>query len=92
MMDEEELRNYEAVVNVRETGDSRMIIDEIFCLLLLQKLPILLAPLSFYPLHGLSTQKSSKQANRNAKAAIVRHDNKNDMGIPNLLLFQVGTH
>ena len=37
---------------VRETGGSGMTIGEIFCLFLLQKLPILLAPLSFFPLHG----------------------------------------
>ena len=32
------------------------------------------------------------QAKRDAQAGIVRHDNKNDLGIPNSLLFQVGTH
>ena len=34
-----------------------MIISEILCLFLLQKLPILLAPLSFPLLHGLVTCK-----------------------------------
>ena len=51
-MEEEELRDSKAVKTVRETGGSRMIIGEILCLFLLLKLPILLEPLSFSPLHG----------------------------------------
>ena len=51
-MEKEELGGSEAVEKVRETGGSGMTIGEIFCLFLLQKLPILLAPLSFFPLHG----------------------------------------
>ena len=51
-MEENELRDSEAVEKVRETGSSGMIISEILCLFLLQKLPILLAPLSSSPLHG----------------------------------------
>ena len=46
------LRDYEAAEKVRETGGRGMIIGEILCLFLLRKLPILLAPLSFSPLHG----------------------------------------
>ena len=49
---EGDMRESEAVEKVREAGKSGMIIGEISCLFLLQKLPILLAPLSFYPLHG----------------------------------------
>ena len=52
MAEEEDLRDLEAVEMVKETGDSGMIIGEILCLFLLQKLPILLAPLSFSPLNG----------------------------------------
>ena len=37
---------------MRETGGIGMIISEILCLFLLQKLPILLTLLSFSPLHG----------------------------------------
>ena len=50
--EEDEFRDSEAVEKVRETGGSGMIIGEILCLSLLRKLPILLAPLSFSPLHG----------------------------------------
>ena len=46
-MEEDELRDLEAVEKVRETSVRGMIIDEILCFLLLQKLPILLATL--YP-------------------------------------------
>ena len=52
MVEDDELRDSEAAEELRKTGGSRMIIGEILCLFLLQKLPILLAPLSFYPLHG----------------------------------------
>ena len=51
-MEEDELRDLEAVEKVRETSVSGMIIDEILCFLLLQKLPILLATLYPPPLHG----------------------------------------
>ena len=44
-MEDDELRDSEAVEKVRKTGGSRMIIGEILCLFLLQKFPILLAPL-----------------------------------------------
>ena len=64
-----------------------MIIGEILCLFLLQKLPILLDPLSFYPLYGRVTRKSKKQAKRNARDGILRHRNKKDLGIPKSLLF-----
>ena len=90
-MEEEELRDSEVVEKARETGGIRMIIGEILCLFLLRKLPILLAPLSFSPLHGCVTRKSRKQAKRDAKDGIVRHNNRKDLGIPNSLLFQVGT-
>ena len=76
---------------VRETGGSGMEIGDLLCLFLSQKLPILLALLSFSSLHGGVTRKSRKQAKRDTKTGIVHHDNKNDLGIPNLLLFQVGT-
>ena len=75
------------VEKVRETGGSGLIIGKILCLFLLRKLPILLAPLSFSPLHGRVTRKLRKQAKRDAKDGIVRHDNRKDLGIPNLLLF-----
>ena len=51
-MEEDNFRDYEAAEKVIETGGIRMIIGEILCLFLLQKLTILLAPLSFSPLHG----------------------------------------
>ena len=60
-MEEDELRDSEAMEKLRETGGSGMIIGEILCLFLLQKLPILLFPLSFSPLHGRVACKSSKQ-------------------------------
>ena len=52
MEEEKKLEDSEAVEKVRETGGSGMIIGEILCLFFLRKLPILLAPLSFSPLHG----------------------------------------
>ena len=52
MTEEDKLRDSEVVGKARETGSSGMIIGEILCLFLLRKLPILLAPLSFSPLHG----------------------------------------
>ena len=58
--EKEELRDSEAVEKVRGTGGSRMIIGNILCLFLLRKIPILLAPLSFSPLHGEVTHKSRK--------------------------------
>ena len=50
--EEDELRDSEVVGKARETGGIRMIIGEILCLFLLPKLPILIALLSFSPLHG----------------------------------------
>ena len=52
LTEEDELRDSELVENVRVMGGSGMIIGDMLCLLLLQKLPILLAPLYFSPLHG----------------------------------------
>ena len=46
-MEEDEFRYSEAVDKVIKTGSSEMIIGEILCLFLLQKLPILLAPLAW---------------------------------------------
>ena len=46
------LRDSEEVEKTRETGGIGMIIGEILCLSLIRKLPILLSPLSFSPLHG----------------------------------------
>ena len=85
------MRDSEAVEKVRETGGSGMIIGEILCVSLLRKFPILLAPLSFSPLHGRVTRKSRNQAKRDAKDGIVCHDDRKDLGIPNLLLFQEGS-
>ena len=51
-MEEDELKDSEVVEKARETGGIGMIIGEILCLFLLQKLPMLLALLSFSPLHG----------------------------------------
>ena len=51
MAEEDELRGLEVVEKERETGGIRMIIGEILCLFLLQKLSILIAPLYFSPLH-----------------------------------------
>ena len=48
-MEEDELRYYEAVEKVRETISIRIIINEILCFFLLQKLHIILAPLSYSP-------------------------------------------
>ena len=52
MLEEDDLRDLEAVEKVRKTGGRGMIISEILCLFLLQKLPILLASLSFSTLNG----------------------------------------
>ena len=52
MVEEDKLRDFEAVEKVRETGGSGMIIGDILCLFLIQKFPILLVPHSFPPLHG----------------------------------------
>ena len=52
MAEEDELRDSEVAEKVREAGGIGMIIGEILCLFLLHKLPILIAPLSFSPLHG----------------------------------------
>ena len=82
MAEEDELRDSEVVENVRETGSSGMIIGDILCLFLLQKLPILLAPLSFSPLHGRVTRKLRKHSKRDAKDGIVHNDNRKDLGIP----------
>ena len=61
-----------------------------------KNLPILLAPLSFSTLHGWVKHKLRKQAKRDAKRdtkdGIIRHDNRKDLGIPNSLLFQVGKY
>ena len=91
-VEEDNMKDYKAVVKVIETGGSGMIIGDILCLFLIQKFPILLAPLFFSPLHGWVTHKSRKKTKCNAKAGIVCHVNNNDLGIPNSLLFQVGTH
>ena len=48
-MGEDKLRDSESVEYVIETGSSRMLIGEILCLFLLQKLPILLAPFPSHP-------------------------------------------
>ena len=52
MAKEDELRDLEVAEKARETVGIRMIIGAILCLFLLQILPILLAPISFSPLHG----------------------------------------
>ena len=52
MAKEDELKDSEVVEKARETGGIGMIISEILCLFLLRKLPILLSPFSFSPLHG----------------------------------------
>ena len=52
MAEEEELMESEVVQKAREMGVIGMIIGEILCLFLLQKLIILLAPFSLSPLHG----------------------------------------
>ena len=51
-MEEDNFRDYEAAEKVIEKGGIGMIIGKILCLLLLRKLHILLAPLSFSPLHS----------------------------------------
>ena len=91
-MEEDNLRGYYAVEKVREMGGSGMIIGEILCLLLLQQLPILIVPLSFYPLHGRINCKLRKQAKRDAKDGIVCHNDWKDLGIHNSLMFQVETY
>ena len=92
LAEEDELKDSEVVEKARETGGIGMIIGEILCLFSLRKLNILLAPLSFSPLHGWVTRKSRKQAKRDAKDGIDRHDNRKYLGIPNSLLFLVGTY
>ena len=90
------MKDSKVVEKARETGGIGMIIGEILCLFLLRSLPILLSPLSFSPLHGSVNRQSRKQAKRDAKRdakdGIVCHDNRKDLGIPNSLLFQVGTY
>ena len=86
------MRYLEAVEKVIETGGSRNIISERAFFFLLQNWPIIISPLSFSPLHGRVIQKSRKQAKRDSKAEFLSHDNKNDLGIPNPLVFQVGTY
>ena len=86
------MKDYKAVEKVREMGSSAMIISEILCLFLLQKLHVLLPPLSFSPLHGSVTRKMRKQAKRDTKDGIVSHNNGKDLGIPKSLLFQLGTY
>ena len=44
MAEEDELMDSEVVEKARETGGIGMIIGEILCFILLQKLPILIAP------------------------------------------------
>ena len=60
-VEEEELRNSEAVEKVITTGGSGMIIGGKLCLFLLQTFPLLLASPSFYPFHGRLNHKFSKQ-------------------------------
>ena len=61
MVEEDKLRDSEAMGKVIETGGSGMIIGGIFFLFLLQKFPVLLAPLSLSPVHGRVTRKSRNQ-------------------------------
>ena len=86
------MRGSEAVEKARVMGGSGVIIGEILCLFLLQKNPILLASLSLSPLLGLVTRKLRKQTKCDSKDGIERHGNRKDLGIPNSLLFQVGTY
>ena len=79
MAEEDELRDSEAAEKVRETGDSRMIIGGILCLLLLPKLPILLAPISSPPCMVESPVNSGSRLKRDTKYGIVRHDNSKDL-------------
>ena len=60
-MEEDELRDSKAEGKLRETGGSGMMIYGILFLLLLQTLPILIAPLSFSPLHSQVPRKLRKQ-------------------------------
>ena len=53
-MEEDELRYYEVVEKVREMGGSRIIIGEILCLFLLQKIDHITCPLFILPLVWLS--------------------------------------
>ena len=46
MAEEDELGDLDVVEKERETGGIGMIIGDILCLFLLQKLPILIAPIS----------------------------------------------
>ena len=89
-MEEDKLRGLEAVYKVRETSERGIVIRDILYLFLLQKLSIFLAPFYFSPLHGLVTHKSRNLAKSNAKAGIVCHDNKKDLGLPNSFLFNQG--
>ena len=91
MAEEKNLRGSGPVEKVREPGGSEMVIGEILCSLLLHKLPILSDPFSLYPLYGLVAHKSRKQAKCDGKGGIFRHNNRKDLGIPNLFMFQVGT-
>ena len=41
---------------------------------------------------GKGGKQAKRDAKRDAKDGIVRNDNRKDLGIPNSLLFQVGTY
>ena len=45
------------------------------------------SPLSFSPLHGGVVCKLRKQAKYDAKAGIIHHNNKKDLGVPISWLF-----
>ena len=90
--EKDELRESEVVEKVKVMDGSGMIIGEILCLFLLLKLPILLVPLCFPPSHGWVNCKPRKQVKSDAKNGIFCHDDWKDLGLPNSLLFQVGTN
>ena len=91
-MEEDELRDSEAVGKVRETGSSGMVISGILCLFLLQKFPILLAPIPSPLCMVNSPINRGIRPKRDAKAGIFLHDYSKGLGIPNSLMFQVGTY
>ena len=81
-MEEYELKDSEAVEKVRETGGSRMIIGDILCLFI--------AYINFPPFpFAWSSQPEIEEAGKVLhQGGIFHHDNKNNLGISNSLLFQ----
>ena len=86
------MRDSKAMEKVRETGDSGMIISEILCLFLLLKLLDCLPPFPspYCMVESHVNIESSKSATPRMGFSI--NIKGKDLGIPNSLMFQVGTY